>query len=67
MRIISNVLFFFAGVLLLLSIVTLDLSLRHLKNGEKIKSKKMGRLGMKFLGWSGGLFLASYLIALMSR
>ncbi len=67
MRFISNVLFFFAVVTTLISIVLFDLSMRYLKNGDKLKSKDRSRLGFKFLIWSGLFYLVSYITGILVR
>ena len=64
MRFISNLLFWVANFSLIIAVVFLEVGTRYMRRKMDSKRKKADRMAMKFLIFSGVMYLLSYLFSL---
>ena len=64
LRFISNLLFWVANFSLIIAVVFLEVGTRYMRRKMDSKRKKADRMAMKFLIFSGVMYLLSYLFSL---
>ena len=64
MRLISNLLFWVANFSLIVAVVFLEVGTRYMRKKMDLKRKKADRIAIKFLIFSGIMYLLSYLFSI---